>query len=261
MAATEVTQKQWTDLGLKLPPQDVEDENAPVVYLNFFETLQWLNALSRLEGLEECYLLSSCSGSFGVGCADGEPGCGCAPAWSGGCAASPTIYQCNDNVHRHDNYYQCVGYRLSTTAEWEYAAKAGTSSHTYNGDISDNPERDCIEQPVMNDIAWYCSNSGGRLHSVAGRQKNPWGLFDMLGNAAEWTDYYDDGRPLDETVGQMGESLIDPVDALTGTNKSLAGGFYSEIDCYCRPSRTYPANPTSRSRFSSFRPVRTIIGK
>ena len=37
-------------------------------------------------------------------------------------------------------------------------------------------------------IAWYCQNSGGKSHPVAGLQPNGWGLFDMSGNAAEWVN-------------------------------------------------------------------------
>jgi formylglycine-generating enzyme required for sulfatase activity len=70
------------------------------------------------------------------------------------------------------------GYRLPTEAEWQYAAKAGTSGYRY-GDLDE--------------IAWYADNSAGRVHDVGGRAANPWGLHDMLGNVWEWCwDLYDE---------------------------------------------------------------------
>jgi serine/threonine protein kinase len=69
-------------------------------------------------------------------------------------------------------------YRLPTEAEWEYACRAGTlTPFTWMGHVED--------------IAWFSSNSDKRLHPVASKVSNQWGLFDMQGNAAEWVlDHY-----------------------------------------------------------------------
>jgi formylglycine-generating enzyme required for sulfatase activity len=69
-------------------------------------------------------------------------------------------------------------YRLLTEAEWEYAARAGTTGDRY-GDLEL--------------VAWYSDNSGATPHEVGGKSPNAFGLYDMLGNIHEWCwDWYGD---------------------------------------------------------------------
>ena len=78
-------------------------------------------------------------------------------------------------------------YRLPTEAEWEYAARAGTSRDRYSDDLEA--------------IAWYDENSGGRTHLVGQKVPNVWGLRDMLGNVFEmvqdWKGDYPGGTVTD----------------------------------------------------------------
>jgi sulfatase modifying factor 1 len=70
-----------------------------------------------------------------------------------------------------------VFYRLPTEAEWEYAAKAGTTTKYFFGDDASKIE----------EYAWYAANAEGITHPVGQKLPSPWGLYDILGNVMEWT--------------------------------------------------------------------------
>ena len=75
------------------------------------------------------------------------------------------------------------GYRLPTSAQWEFAARAGTPTDFHNGV---NFVNDATTSPLVAPIAWIDHNSGGRTHQVGTRAANAWGLHDMHGNVWEW---------------------------------------------------------------------------
>ncbi len=78
-------------------------------------------------------------------------------------------------------YCNKQGYRLPTEAEWEYAAKAGTTSEYPWGN------------KINRSYLWYGGNSGSTHHPVGTRKPNQWGLYDMLGGVWEWVeDWYEE---------------------------------------------------------------------
>ena len=70
------------------------------------------------------------------------------------------------------------GFRHPTEAEWEFSCKAGSNAVRYG---------------VLDEIAWYKDNSGGRPREPGLKKPNKWGIYDMLGNVWEWcADVYDE---------------------------------------------------------------------
>ena len=140
----------------------------------------------------------------------------------------------------------CEGYRLPTEAEWEYAARAGTTTATYAGDLT---AADC-DDATLPGIAWFLCNSDGRTHEVGTKRVNGWGLYDMLGNVSEWTgDWYSSSYP--------SGSVRDPLGPDEGSLRVYRGGSWGLVARNVRAALRFPFGPALRSLNLGFRPARS----
>lgn len=109
-------------------------------------------------------------------------------------------------------------YRLPTEAEWEYAARAGTTTRFSFGD---DPSYTSLPN-----YGWYSGNGGGSPHSVGGKSPNAWGLYDIHGNVWEWCQDYYGSYP--------GGQVFDPLGPASGSDRLVRGGSFNYGGRECR---------------------------
>ncbi len=88
----------------------------------------------------------------------------------------PPVDQIKEGMQIPPDYLSRTGHRLPTAAEWEYAARALTTTDRYYGE----------RVGLLAGYAWFSENSGGLLHPVGSLKPNAFGLFDVYGNVLEW---------------------------------------------------------------------------
>ena len=237
ISATEITQTQWFELFGNKPSENWGRAGAcddcPVEFVAWFEAAAYANTLSYLEGAAQCYV-AMCTGRAGE---TGAEGYGCHP------------YVSFAGV-------ECDGYRLPTEAEWEYAARAGTTTAWWRGDTVED----------LADVGWYEANTGPprETQEVALKMSNPWGLYDVHGNVYEWVhDWYhfeyDEG--LVDPIGAPG--VPDPNGDEPPSNvaqiRVYRGGSIRSDPVETRSAYRNRGGPHYRSGGIGFRVVRTVL--
>ena len=267
LAETELTQQQWREVAewWNALPSDERDgismdiapsyfsscgDSCPAERLSWWDAIFWLNARSLQKGLDTCYELSGCTGTPGGGCESSRTACG-------------GDFLC-DEVSTTS--WNCSGYRLPTESEWEYAARAGTTTAFYDGDIT--YEEWAPLDPKLDLIGWYGGNSSGTTgsdvdcstwyadatfcgpHPVASKDPNAWGLYDTSGNVLEYV--------WDWHVDYPTWHVIDPLGPQDGQYRVQRGGGWNSLTAGCRAADRRRGDAHDRRNTYGFRPARTF---
>lgn len=153
-------------------------------------------------------------------------------------------------------------YALPTEAQWKYACRAGTETRWSFGD----------DEKGLDDYGWYIGNAGSKLHPVAGKGGNPWGVYDMHGNVWEWCadwyaeDYYEKIVSADsvanggavESSGLRMAAPENPRGPKLGSLRVVRGGSWYDDAVYCRSAYRLMDVPLKRHVYFGFRLSRTV---
>ena len=156
--------------------------------------------------------------------------------WEAVARSNPSRFKGEDQPVEKVSWFDCDGWmrkansmagglnlRFPTEAEWEYAARAGTTGPRYGG---------------LDFIAWHDANSGKQTHPVRHKIANAWGLYDMLGNVWEWcSDGYSEYRS---------GRVTDPTGPSWCSNRVSRGGGWNEYAGDVRSAYRRGVDPSLR---------------
>lgn len=153
---------------------------------------------------------------------------------------------------RDRGIFKCVGWRLPTEAEWEYAARAGTTGARH-GELNEVAWWGAFvgygNAEVSYDGAYEAHGKKWGTHPVGEKGANAWGLHDMLGNVSEITiDVYKDSY--------KGMGTRDPLCTDNGTMRVSRGGCWASAARYVRSANRDNGTPKYSFNFVGFRLLR-----
>ena len=193
----------WTDEGTTDVDYGVGDLY-PAYSVSWFDTLVYCNERSMKENLTPCYTING--------------------------STDPNAWGEVPDSETHRNFttwfnatcdFQANGYRLPTSAEWEYAARGGNELTGFQYQYSGSDDID--------KVAWYKVNSNNMTHKVKTKQPNELGLYDMSGNVWEWIwDISTDATNHRHTRG-TGYDREDQSIYISYHGQTLAYGMHSSI--------------------------------
>jgi serine/threonine-protein kinase len=188
------------------------------------------------------------------------------PGWRD--EAMPIVDVTWDDAEAYCNW---AGGRLPTEAEWDYAARAGSTGARYGeldviGWNADNSGQQRLDSSTIRDFGprpltpdefmraepkyrQRLKENGNSMHEVDQKRANGFGLFDMLGDVSEWVnDWYDFAANYYENGPSQ-----DPAGPLSGEERVLRGGAWDDVPSDVRVSVRHPSTADSRSNDVGFR--------
>lgn len=225
----ELTRGEWTTItGLTpLGPETCTDDHCPVAMVSWWDAVIAADLLSKARGLLPCYAPLECTGRLGVD------------------------LQCTGVLDPEKSVYECEGYRLPTRAEIEYAARAGTWSTWYSGDITRYDDLECHSDAAFEKIAWYCFNSQQQVHKGGELLPNGWGLSDIFGNVEEYSG--------EQKTGSSPGGVNPRGSVGSGGRKLTFGGRYESWAYLARTANLLSGSPEGRGPGVGFRLYRTLF--